>query len=159
MADWAVGEAMKVSDKKDMAILENPEKKEYLDHILIDKFWPDIKGSLDNTGYRYWPKDIPETKCEFSHELTRSLTFMVFGYERAMFRGKLECSMSGWMLKSEFFMGLARETSPSVIFEILGNPWLKGNPPALEIYEDMPSDYFHITFSNGQGGRLGPGWL
>ncbi|MFO7928913.1 MAG: hypothetical protein R6U35_04535 [Candidatus Humimicrobiaceae bacterium] len=157
MADWAVGEAMKVSDNKDMAILENPENKEYLDHILVDKFWPDVKESLEDTGYGYWPKDIPGTEFEFRHELTRSLTFMAFGYERAMFRGKLECSMSGWMLKSEFFMGLARETSPSVIFEILGNPWFKGNPPTLEIYEDILSDYFHITFSNGQGAGWGLG--
>ncbi|MHB8279168.1 MAG: hypothetical protein ACYDIA_16165 [Candidatus Humimicrobiaceae bacterium] len=152
---WIVKEAKKIDITKDVVILENPDKKNCLDNILINRFWPVIEESLENTDYDYSPQDTPETDFELSHELTRSLTFMLFDGQRAIFRGKLSCSMTGWMLRSEFFLGLAQDTDSSVIFKILEDPRFRGLPPTLEIYKDMPFDYFHITFENGKGAGWG----
>lgn len=71
--NWIVKEAEKIDITKDVVILENPDKKNYLDNILIKRFWPVIKESLENTKYDYSPQDTPETDFELSHELSRSL--------------------------------------------------------------------------------------
>ncbi|MCE5329761.1 hypothetical protein LLG07_05465, partial [bacterium] len=93
----------------------------------------------------------PKTDFKLSYELTRALTFMLLDGQRAVFRGELSCSISGWMLQSELFLGLSQETDPSVIFKILGDIKFRGSPPTLEIYEEMPSDYFQIVFQCGNG--------
>lgn len=80
---------------------------------------------------------------------------MLFDGIRAIFRGKLSCSMAGWMLNSEFFMGLEQETYSVVVFKILEDPHFKGIPPTLTIYKDMPFDYFQITFISGSGANWG----
>jgi hypothetical protein len=54
------------------------------------------------------------------------------------------------MIESEFFLGLAKDNEPKVIFEILGNSRLAGNPPSLLIYKGVP-EYFQITFRSGEG--------
>ncbi|MFH0795898.1 MAG: hypothetical protein V2A65_02435 [Candidatus Omnitrophota bacterium] len=152
--DWIIQGCRKVDKTKDIIILEDPQKKHYLDEILINRFWPIIQIKLKNTNYNYAPKENPETDLELSYELTRSLTFMLFDGRKAFFRGKLSCSINSWMLESEFFMGLSKENNPLVIFEILGNSRFRGNPPDLMIYEDSP-EYFQITFHNGQGAGWG----
>jgi len=152
--NWIVKESKKIDIISDVVILENPDRKNYIDNILIKRFWPVIKESLENTEYDYSP-DTPETDFEFSHELTRSLTFMLFYGQRAIFRGKLSCSITGWMLTSEFFLGLAQDTNPLTIFKILEDPCFRGMPPTLMIYKDMPFDYFQITFENGKGAGWG----
>ena len=122
----------------------------YIDNLLIQKFWPKIKCGLKATGYGYSPKNSPETDFEFSFELTRSLTFMLFDEKKVFFKGKLSCSISGWMLESELFLGLSRKNNPLMIFEILGNSRFRGLPPTLEIDKDEQA-YFLITFHNGEG--------
>ncbi|MBM3710620.1 MAG: hypothetical protein FJW61_09400 [Actinobacteria bacterium] len=153
--NWAIDEARKTDFNKDIVILQEPKKRECLDNILINRFWPVIKESLEDTLYNYSPVENPEIDFEFSYELTRSLTFMLFDGQRAIFRGKLSCSMSHWMLGSEFFLGLSQDTDPMIVFKILEDPLFKGNPPTLMIYKDMPYDYFQITFQNGSGSDWG----
>ena len=155
MQNWIAEESIKIDTAKDVAILENPQKKQYIDNLLIKKFWPKIKCGLKTTGYGYSPKNSPETNFEFSFELTRSLTFMLFDGIRAIFRGMLSCSAAGWMLHSEFFLGLHQNTSPYVVFKILEDKRFSTIPPILVIYKDMPFDYFHITFENGSGASWG----
>ena len=155
MQNWITKESVNADTTRDVAILENPEKKQYIDNLLIKKFWPKIKCSLKATGYGYSPKNSPETDFEFSFELTRSLTFMMLDGIRAIFRGKLSCSVTGWMLHSEFFMGLHQNTSPFEVFKILEDKRFSSNPPILIIYKDMPFDYFHLTFENGSGAGWG----
>jgi len=155
MQNWIAEESIKIDTAKDVAILENPQKKQYIDNLLIKKFWPKIKCCLKATGYGYSPKNSPETDFELSFELTRSLTFMLFEGIRAIFRGKLSCSAAGWMLHSEFFMGLPQDTSPYVVFKILEDNRFRGLPPTLTINKDLPFDYFQITFENGSGAGWG----
>ena len=155
MQNWIAEESIKIDTTRDVAILENPQKKQYIDNLLIKKFWPKIMCGLKTTGYGYSPKNSPETDFEFSFELTRSLTFMLFDGIRAIFRGKLSCSAAGWVLHSEFFLGFHQNTSPYVVFKILEDKRFRGLPPTLTIYKDMPFDYFHITFENGSGAGWG----
>lgn len=148
---WILDEAKKIDEEKDYVILENPDNKSYLDNILIKKYWPVIKKNLKNTLYNYSPNRSPEIDFKLSYELTRNITFMLIDGQRAIFRGGLSCSLSGWMLHSELFLGLSHKTDPSVIFKILGDSKFRGSPPTLGIYEEMPSDYFHIVFQCGNG--------
>ncbi|MDP3012140.1 MAG: hypothetical protein Q8N27_05420 [Candidatus Hydromicrobium sp.] len=41
--NWIVQEAKKIDKSKDLVILENPDTKNYLDDILINRFWPVIQ--------------------------------------------------------------------------------------------------------------------
>jgi len=149
--EWILNEVKKIDEEKDYVILENPGHKSYLDNILIKRYWPFIKKSLKNTLYNYFPRRAPKTDFKLSYELTRALTFMLLDGQRAIFRGELSFSTSGWMLSSELFLGLSRETDPSIIFKILGDKKFRGMPPTLGIYEEMPSEYFHIVFECGNG--------
>jgi hypothetical protein len=153
-SNWMLKEAEKIKDYKDVAILEKPDIKKELDDMLIKKYWPAIEVSLKDTGYIYSPDGKPKTEFEFSYELTRSLTFMLFDFESAIFRGKLSLSPTGWMLERESFLQLTDKTDPEVIFDIIGDPGFKGFPPTLEIHKDMPYIY-QIHFQDGSGSN----WL
>ena len=155
MQNWIAKESLNIDTTKDVAILENPEKKQYIDNLLIKKFWPKIECGLKATGYNYSPNNSPETDFELSFELTRSITFILLDGIRSIFRGKLSCSATKWMLHSEFFLGLHQDTSPYVVFKILEDKRFSSIPPILTIYKDMPFDYFHITFENGSGASWG----
>jgi len=151
---WLIKEVKKIEDDKNVVILEKPDIKKELDDMLIKKYWPVIERSLKDTGYIYSPNGKPKTEFEFSHELTRSLTFMLFDYECAIFRGKLSLSPTSWMLERESFLQLTEETNPEVIFNIIGDPRLRGFTPTLEIHKDIPFIY-QIHFQGGSGA----GWL
>lgn len=147
---WLVNEAKKIEDDKNVVILEKPDIKKELDDMLTKKYWPCIDVSLKDTGYIYAPDSKPKTEFEFSYELARSLTFMLFDYESAIFRGKLSLSPTGWMLERESFLQLTDKTDPKVIFDIIGDSRLRGLPPTLEIHKDMPFIY-QIHFQGGSG--------
>ncbi len=151
---WAAGEAKKIENSRDIAILEKPDIKKELDDMLIKKYWPSIEESLKDTGHIYYPEGKSETDFELSHELTRSLTFMLLDYESAIFRGKLCLSSTGWILERELFLQLTDKTDPEVIFDIIGDSRFRGSPPTLEIHKDMPYIY-QILFRSGSGA----GWL
>lgn len=153
--NWVIEEAKKIDSSKDVAVLQNPEKRKYLDDILTKKFWPVAKESIIESMYIYSPDNIPKIDFEFSYELTRSITYMLLDGQRAFFRGKLSCSMSHWMLHSEFFLGLREDTDILTIIKILQDPLLKGIPPTLTLYEDNFYDYYQITIENGSGADWG----
>ncbi len=156
---WILVEAGKADDNKDMVILENPRARVYLDRILKEEFWPVIFSCLEGTGYLYSPELNIET--EWGHiEMERVLSFMLFDDKRfelprAIFRGKLSLSRTGWMLKREFFLPLPRHNDPQTVFEIIGNSRLRGNPPVLKIDKENENDFFQIGFNNGEGAGWG----
>jgi hypothetical protein len=148
--NWIIAAAKKAAIGKNLVILENPDAKRTLDDLLINRFWPVIKERLRSTKYQYLPEGEPKTELNFKYALERSLTFMLLDGRKAFFRGCLNCSTEAWMIESEFFLGLAKDNDPKVIFEIIGNSRLTGNPPSLSIYKGYP-DYFQITFRSGSG--------
>ena len=152
--NWAVEEAKKADIGKHYVILENPETRKYLDDLLLKEYWPSIWSNLEASGYNYHPQDAPETEFELKHVLTRSLTFMLFNGNTAFFRGKLNCSMEDWMVESEHFLLLSKDTDPRVIFEILGNSRFVGYPPELSI-DKTGNDFYQITLQAGKGESWG----
>jgi len=148
-----VEEAEKADLSKDYILLENPEVKEYLDGLLLKKFWPFIRSNLEGSDFNYYPQDTPEPEFELKHILTRSLTFMLLNGKTAFFKGKLDCSMEHWTIESEHFPLLSKETNPRVIFEILGNSRFIGCPPELSV--DKTSSDLSDNFSCRQGRKLG----
>lgn len=153
-ADWAARESKKADAEKDIIILEHPGVKRYLDGLLLDDFWPDILECLVSTGYVYSPEENPETDLEPGPAFARCLSFMLFENRCLFFRGKIIASKEFWMLESEFFLGLSRETPPEVVFEILGNSRLIGMPPELTI-DKSRREYYQIEFHNGSGASWG----
>lgn len=152
--NWIMSESRKADATKDYAILENPETRLKLDDLLLTRFWPVIHGCLEETGYNYHPQESPRPEFTLGSELTRSVQFMLLDERRLYFRGRLKCSNMGWMLESEFFLGLREDNDRSVLFEILGNSRLAGNPPRLLVYKGSPH-YFDIHFSHGRGAGWG----
>lgn len=118
----------------------------------MKEFWPFIFSCLEVSGYTH--SHEPHIESELGYELERSLTFMLFNGRSVFFRGKLCCSKKSWIIKSEFFLTLPVHNDPQVIFEILGNSRLKGNPPNLIVDKEKKEDYYQINFSNG----VGAGW-
>ncbi len=53
--NWIINEANKADKSNGFLILENPEQKQYLDDILINKYWPFIRTRLKETYYNYNP--------------------------------------------------------------------------------------------------------
>jgi len=109
--DWIMEEAKKGDNSKDIIILENPEVRDYLDSLLLKKFWPIIFSCLEQSGYDYSPE--PDIETELSYEFKRSLSFTFlegerFERPRVIFRGKLKLSKKDWMLEREFFSALAK---------------------------------------------------
>ncbi len=158
--NWVIKEAEKIDSKKNIVILENPELRDYLDRLLLEKFWPVILSCLKETGYNYFPK--PEIESELSYDLERSLFFMLLDGERTFFRGKLRLSVEGWMFESDFFLSLPKDTDTQVIFQILGNSRFRGFPPTLTIDKEKENDFYQIDFHSGNGagwGRYGGDYL
>ncbi len=152
--NWVMRESKKADKNKDVIILERPDVKSYLDELLLKRFWPVIRDSLENTGYAYSPEKDPETDFELSHPLERSLSFVLLEDRSVFFRGKMSSSKESWMLESEFFLGLSEETLPEVVFEILGNSRFAGMPPELRIDKKRDS-FYEITFESGNGASWG----
>lgn len=148
--NWIIEQAKKADGSKDVVILENPEVRDHLDGLILNRFWPVIRNCLESSGYTYIPQENPETDFELSHILERSLSFMLFDGEKAFFRGKLICSIESWMIKSEHFLALSKVNDPWVVFEILGNSRFAGNPPTLMIDKNR-DDFYQITFHVGSG--------
>ena len=139
--NWIKSEIMKADKSRGFLLIEDPKSKAYLDEILISIYWPKIRRKLEETNYNYIPQEKPETDFELFYTHTKSLTFMLFDGSKAFFRGKLNCSLESWILESEFFLGLPKENNHEVIFEILGNSRLLGNPPNLTINKS-DDEYF-----------------
>jgi hypothetical protein len=86
--NWMLKASKEADSKRDVVILEKPDVKKKLDELLLKGFWPIIRECLKDTGYVYSPEKNPETAFELSHELERSLSFMLFDIG-LFFRGKI----------------------------------------------------------------------
>jgi hypothetical protein len=53
--NWILKEARKADESKGVAILENPKTKTHLDKLLLNRFWPIIRETLDDSMYNYIP--------------------------------------------------------------------------------------------------------
>lgn len=151
---WLLAAARNADSSKGFVVLENPETRAYLDALLIKRFWPSILQNLKNSHYQYFPDNEPEIQSSLGHIFQRSITFMLFDERSAFFRGKLNVSLESWTIESEFFLGLARNNDPKLVFEILGDSRFAGNPPTLVVAK-RHGDYFQISFHNGSGA----GWV
>ena len=147
--NWVIREAEKVDSKKNTVTLENPDTRDYLDRLLLEKFWPVILSCLNESHYNYSPK--PEIESELSCGLERSLFFMLLDGEKAFFKGKLRLSVESWMLENDFFLSLPISTDPQVVFQILGNSRFRGLPPTLTIDKEREDNFYQIDFHSGNG--------
>ncbi len=147
---WIIKESKKAKTEKNYVILENPKERRKLDDILLKTYWPKIQEHCNKTEYILPVEENKKTDFELSFDYSRSLTFLLFDEQSSFFRGKLSVSLNSWMLESELFLGLPKETEPEIIFGILGNSRFAGNPPKLYVYKNH-QDYFQITFHNGSG--------
>lgn len=155
--NWILSEARKADAGADRIILENPSARNYLDELLMRRFWPIIWSCLDGSGYPYEPQLDPEMESEWiCGEAARALTFALFDEGKIFFRGKLSCSKQSWMIKSEHFLSLIKETELEVLRELLGNTRLRGNPPTLIVDKRSEGDFFQIHFNAGYGESWGP---
>ncbi len=160
---WIDSEAVKSDSSKDIAILENPEARRYLDGLLTDTFYPAICRCVQATGYDdILRQDPPRIETKLSYALVRTVSLMmVDGLGCPFLRGDFECQMDGWMLDRQFWLGLPRDTDPAFMLKIIEDEMFSGNPPKLmvEKTESRPdwNIYYHITLSSGTGTTWGPG--
>ncbi|MFQ5486554.1 MAG: hypothetical protein ACE5DO_14650 [Desulfobacterales bacterium] len=151
--NWLIKEAEKADSKKNVVTLENPDVRDYLDRLLLENFWPVISSCLEESGYDCSPK--PEIESELSCDLERSLSFMFLDGRGAFFRGTLQVSIEAWMLESNFFLPLPKDTDPQVVFQILGNSRFAGCPPTLTIDKERADDFYQVDFHSGNGAGWG----
>jgi hypothetical protein len=75
------------------------------------------------------------------------------------FRGVFSCTLRGFIMERECFLGFPREIEPSLLFRILGEESLRGNPPKLTITPSLIHPewnvYFQIKLSAGTGLETG----
>jgi len=151
--EWVIKKAGKADNKRNIVILENPDTRDYLDKILLNKFWPVISRCLKESRYNYYGK--PEIESELSYDLERCLYFILLDGERAFFKGKLKLSIESWMLENDFFLPLPKNTDPQVVFQILGNSRFRGYPPTLTIDREREDNFYQIDFHSGKGAGWG----
>ena len=156
--NWIISEAKKADKTKDLIILENPQVQNFLDKSLLKDFWPIILSCFEKSGYVYSLEPTIVSEC--GYDLERTLIFMLldgkrFDLPRAIFRGKLKISKTGWMLEREFFLSLPCCNDSRAVFEILGNSRFKGNPPTLIVDKEKEDDFYQIDFSAGDGASWG----
>ena len=94
---WIDIEAAKSDPSKDIAILENPEARRYLDGLLTDTFYPAIYRCVQATGYDdILRQDPPRIETELAYALARTVSFMmVDGLGYPFLRGDFQCQMDG----------------------------------------------------------------
>ena len=147
--DWVLKEAGKIDTNKNTITLENPDIRNYLDNLLLKKFWPIISDCLKASCYRRSSK--PEINSELSDDLERSLSFVLLDGKRAFYKGALRLSTTSWILESDFFLPLPVNTDPLVLFQILGDSKFSGLPPTLTIDKEREDDFYQIDFHSGTG--------
>lgn len=151
--NWLIKEAEKADSKKNVVILENPDVRDYLDRLLLENFWPVISSCLEESGYDYSPE--PEIESELSYTLERALSFMLLDGKRTFFSGTLKVSIEAWMLESNFFLPLSKDTDARLVFQILGNSRFAGYPPTLIIDKERADSFYQVDFHSGNGADWG----
>jgi hypothetical protein len=158
---WILEEAAVADQAKDLAILEKPDARRYLDRLLLDRFCPAIWKYLAETTYEAAPSK-PEITTMLSHVLVRSVSFLMFDHlSFPFFLGEFQCQMDGWMLDYTFSLGLPQDTDPAWLFAILSERRFRGMPPKMEIQESVAHPewdiHYIVTLQAGIGSSWGPG--
>ncbi|OHD23364.1 MAG: hypothetical protein A2Y38_14135 [Spirochaetes bacterium GWB1_59_5] len=160
---WLEEQAKKADPWHDRAILETPDVVRELDALLMATYEPYIREELAKTGYvEAPPADERWIESKWiGPELSRALTFMLFDHlSYPFFQGVFSCTRRGFFMERECFLGFPRQTDPSLLFRILGEDSLRGNPPELTIAPSLIHPewdvYFQITLSAGTGLETGP---
>ena len=157
--NWILQEARNADPQRDRVILEDPAAVRELDELLIEKYYPPIRGALQETGYPFSSIDdasIPIESRWNGTDLGRCLVFMLFNdYACPVLRGSLTRSRAGFMFEQQFFLGLPQTTDPSFLFRIMSEESFAGNRPSLtiepsEINPDWNA-YYWITLQSGSG--------
>ncbi|MFC1585121.1 hypothetical protein ACFL5V_06220 [Fibrobacterota bacterium] len=132
--------------------IEKPEIIKQADDKLLKYFWPPIQRHLETIDLPYSPDNTPEFHSKHTNELRRKFFVILFDFSnRAICKIGLECGTTGWMISGDTFISLHKDTSPDIIFEILGNSRLVGCPPTLEVHKEEIENYFQINFTGGKG--------
>ena len=117
--NWIIKEAQNADSRKDRIILENPESREELDNLLMEKFYPAIIQALKETDLPYNPineEDIHIDSVWDGPRLGRNLLFFLYDHAHyPVLRGDITVSKTGYMFKRTFSPGLPRETEPDFL--------------------------------------------
>jgi hypothetical protein len=161
--NWIEREAKKADPSTDRIVLENPKTVKDLDGLLRGTFLPFIIGALEKTGYPFSPsgKEASFTSEWLGAGLRREFVFLLSDHlQFPFFRGTFSCSMTGFLIEKTFTLGLSKDTDPSFLFRILGDPRFHGVPPTLTI---QPSAWrtdwnvhYCIDIHAGDGMDTGP---
>jgi len=149
--------------------LANPQEKTELDNIILKHLWPSVIRGLGSSGI--WTKSLkegfPKSAIEDENYLytARSLTFLLEDSRRQIFpmgdvpwycRGKIQCSVSDYMLSFDFYVYFPEDFSSKKIIRLLKNPEFAGLPPELSYEQPLSGKgIFSLAFSKGSGAGWG----
>lgn len=149
-------------DKKAI-VLTNPEERERLDDLIMTHFWPCVSDTISGTGLSIMPSRHPDGRPEihdrFGEYTTRELMFCLQDPERPIgspshapwyLRIYVECSVTGYMVSSDFYVYLPHSFSLRKTMGLLSQPEFAGCPPELH-YEPghVGPDCLVIEFHHG----------
>jgi hypothetical protein len=149
--------------------LSNPKQRKEIDDIICTKIWPGVtKGVVDSPVIVTLGKhrDLIDNIIEEWHvDTTKSLTFLLSDPERPLgvgsnirwyCRGKIQCSVLGYMISFDFYIFFPFTFNLKKILVLLKDDAFKGMPPELsyEYLEDGEGEFI-VKFSKGSGAGWG----
>lgn len=146
--------------------LANPHQKTELDNIILKHLWPSVIKGFGSSGI--WTKSLKEgfPKSAVEDEkypyTARSLTFLLEDPRRQISpladvppwycRGKIQCSVSDYMLSFDFYVYFPEDFSLQKIVRLLKNPEFAGYPPELSYERSLGGKgIFSLAFRKGGG--------
>jgi hypothetical protein len=150
MTSWIQTALKNLDPAADKIVIENPAIRDKFDEILR-RLWPDVRGSLESSGYDYTPTDEAEIKTVHCHGLVRSMSWMLYESTQQIYRGVLKLSQESWMVTSEFFLSLPDTVDFKYLRPILSNSRFSGYPPELSFWDRPAASYYQIRFAGGIG--------
>ena len=114
-------------------------------------------------GHRGWGTAFPASSIEDEkgEYTTRSLTFVLADEDRPLmpgsgppwfYRGRIECSISGYMVSSDFYLYLPATFGFQKVRKLLADPLFAGNPPLLHIETGIDQEVtWVVAFEEGSG--------
>jgi len=150
-------------------VLTNPEERERLDELLLTHFWPRVSDAILGTGLMVMPSKHPDGRPEIHDEpgeyTTRELMFCLHDPERPVgtpnhapwyLRVHVACSITGYMVSSDFILYLPHTFSLRKVIGLLSRPEFAGCAPELHCEPGyMGPDRLVVQFHHG----CGAGWL
>ncbi len=145
--------------------LSNPADRTELDNVLRRYLWPAVVAALSGTslsasgmGDGFSGTEIEDARGECT---TRTLTFVLSDAKRPLlpgvgppwfYRGRIECSTSGFMISSDFYLHLTDTFGFRRVRRLLTDPMFAGNPPGLNIESGIDGEEtWIVAFTEGSG--------